>query len=257
MAASLQPLRLVATRSSRCGELSCVLRALSNISRPHTILGVKKGATKTDIKAAFHERAKHGKYRHPDHGGTAASFLELMDAKAVMINGYEPEASSSTRPKKAKQQSSQKPKQAKHANAEDERKREAQSEADRRRHNLSEVKRLADIVRKREEQARRQDIQKRKAKWAQKATSPTADPEMEQKLKQRREHDRLVKQHQTTLKWAQLLVDDATRDSAINHLHQLDQRIVELKVIVLTLFMTLPRSIRRETLCPRCSRTLS
>jgi hypothetical protein len=55
-------------------------------SDPYKILDVKKDATNEQIKAAFQEKVKKGPYRHPDCGGDAEKFKELMVSYKLLLD---------------------------------------------------------------------------------------------------------------------------------------------------------------------------
>lgn len=54
----------------------------SSVSPYLKLLGLKSTATRADVKTAYRERAKRC---HPDAGGDAANFRELVDAKERVL----------------------------------------------------------------------------------------------------------------------------------------------------------------------------
>lgn len=50
---------------------------------PHDVLGVPRGADREEVVRAFHRKARHG--GHPDTGGDAQAFEEIVRARDVLL----------------------------------------------------------------------------------------------------------------------------------------------------------------------------
>lgn len=53
------------------------------MNKPNKVLGIRKNATKSEIKRAFREKIKEN---HPDHGGDKYTVQEIIRAKKKMLN---------------------------------------------------------------------------------------------------------------------------------------------------------------------------
>jgi curved DNA-binding protein CbpA len=51
---------------------------------PHDLLGVPKGANRQQVIRAFHRKARRG--GHPDTGGSAQTFEEIVHARDVLLD---------------------------------------------------------------------------------------------------------------------------------------------------------------------------